>query len=180
MICPSINRPTHPTHVSRCPVGAGIGALRLALAASFLSFLLTAKFGLADWRTGGHFDFGAHGAPDLYAPRQLRGIIHMLKAVLSRPWIWSWVAAAATFVMIMLMTHGARVSINVNRCGRNWPHVNCRRLFKRTRGLGASLFMFLVVSMLNSYGLGAGVRMMLTGIIIIGIVIAASTRKTRA
>ena len=45
---------------------------------------------------------------------------------------------------------------------------------------GASLFMFLVVSMLNSYGLGAGVRMMLTGIIIIGIVIAASTRKTRA
>lgn len=45
---------------------------------------------------------------------------------------------------------------------------------------GASLFMFLVVSMLNSYGLGAGVRMVLTGLIIIGIVIAASTRRTRA
>ncbi len=45
---------------------------------------------------------------------------------------------------------------------------------------GASLFMFLVVSMLNSYGFGAGVRMMLTGAIIIGIVIAASTRRTRA
>ncbi len=45
---------------------------------------------------------------------------------------------------------------------------------------GASLFMFLVVSMLNSYGFGAGVRMMLTGVIIIGIVIAASTRRTRA
>lgn len=44
---------------------------------------------------------------------------------------------------------------------------------------GASLFMFLVVSMLNSYGFGAGVRMMLTGLIIIGIVIAASTRRTR-
>lgn len=45
---------------------------------------------------------------------------------------------------------------------------------------GASLFMFLVVSMLNSYGLGAGVRMMVTGLIIIGIVIAASTRRIRA
>ncbi|GAA4220897.1 ABC transporter permease [Sagittula sp. NFXS13] len=45
---------------------------------------------------------------------------------------------------------------------------------------GASLFLFLVVSMLNSYGLGAGVRMLLTGLIIIGIVIAASTRRGRA
>lgn len=45
---------------------------------------------------------------------------------------------------------------------------------------GASLFMFLVVSMLNSYGLGAGVRLVLTGLIIIGIVIAASTRRPRA
>lgn len=44
---------------------------------------------------------------------------------------------------------------------------------------GASIFMFLVVSMLNSYGLGAGIRMMLTGLIIIGIVVAASTRRTR-
>ncbi|TQS69920.1 ABC transporter permease [Rhodobacteraceae bacterium] len=44
---------------------------------------------------------------------------------------------------------------------------------------GASLFMFLVVSMLNSYGAGAGVRMVLTGVIIIGIVIAASTRRAR-
>ncbi len=45
---------------------------------------------------------------------------------------------------------------------------------------GASFFLFLIVSMLNSYGFGAGVRMMLTGLIIIGIVIAASTRRTRA
>ncbi|WP_417720135.1 ABC transporter permease [Salipiger sp.] len=44
---------------------------------------------------------------------------------------------------------------------------------------GASLFMFLVVSMLNSYGAGAGVRMVLTGLIIIGIVIAASTRRAQ-
>ncbi|WP_417260608.1 ABC transporter permease [Celeribacter sp.] len=44
---------------------------------------------------------------------------------------------------------------------------------------GASLFMFLVVSMLNSYGFGVGVRMMLTGLIIIGIVVAASTRRPR-
>ncbi|WP_090748020.1 ABC transporter permease [Paracoccus tibetensis] len=42
---------------------------------------------------------------------------------------------------------------------------------------GASLFMFLVVSMLNSYGASAGLRMVLTGLIIIGIVIAASTRR---
>ncbi len=43
---------------------------------------------------------------------------------------------------------------------------------------GAALFMFLVVSMLNSYGFGAGVRLVLTGLIIIGIVVAASTRRT--
>jgi len=42
---------------------------------------------------------------------------------------------------------------------------------------GASLFMFLVVSMLNSYGADAGVRLILTGAIIIGIVIAASTKR---
>ena len=46
--------------------------------------------------------------------------------------------------------------------------------------IGASLFMFLVVSMLNSYGAGAGVKSVLTGAIIIAIVIAASTRRTRA
>ncbi len=41
---------------------------------------------------------------------------------------------------------------------------------------GASLFMFLVVSMLNSFGLGAGIRLLLTGMIIIGVIIAASGR----
>ncbi|MEO9778438.1 MAG: ABC transporter permease [Sedimentitalea sp.] len=45
---------------------------------------------------------------------------------------------------------------------------------------GAALFMFLVVSMLNSYGAGAGARNVLTGAIIITIVIAASTRRARA
>ena len=43
---------------------------------------------------------------------------------------------------------------------------------------GASLFMFLIVSMLNSYGLGAGVRLILTGVIIIAIVTAASGRRS--
>lgn len=43
---------------------------------------------------------------------------------------------------------------------------------------GASLFMFLVVSMLNSYGFGAGARLMLTGGIIIAIVVVASARRT--
>lgn len=45
--------------------------------------------------------------------------------------------------------------------------------------VGASLFMFLVVSMLNSYGAGAGVKNVLTGVLIIAIVIAASTRRSR-
>jgi len=39
---------------------------------------------------------------------------------------------------------------------------------------GASLFMFLVVSMLNTYGFGAGVRLILTGLIIIAVIIVAS------
>jgi ribose transport system permease protein len=43
---------------------------------------------------------------------------------------------------------------------------------------GASLFMFLVVSMLNTYGASAGVRLLLTGLIIIAVVVAASRRPT--
>lgn len=43
---------------------------------------------------------------------------------------------------------------------------------------GAALFLFLVVSMLNSYGFGAGARLMLTGGIIIAIVVAASSQRT--
>lgn len=39
---------------------------------------------------------------------------------------------------------------------------------------GASLFMFLVVSMLNTYGFGAGVRLILTGLIIIAVILVAS------
>lgn len=42
---------------------------------------------------------------------------------------------------------------------------------------GAALFMFLIVSMLNSYGLGAGVRLMLTGLIIVSVVVLASKRR---
>jgi ribose transport system permease protein len=42
---------------------------------------------------------------------------------------------------------------------------------------GASLFMFLVVSMLNTYGFGAGVRLIMTGAIIIGVILAASGRQ---
>ena len=39
---------------------------------------------------------------------------------------------------------------------------------------GASLFMFLVVSMLNTYGFGAGIRLILTGLIIITVILLAS------
>ncbi|MBU1337017.1 MAG: ABC transporter permease [Alphaproteobacteria bacterium] len=41
---------------------------------------------------------------------------------------------------------------------------------------GASLFLFLVVSMLNTYGAAAGIRLLLTGTIIIAVIIAASRR----
>ena len=42
---------------------------------------------------------------------------------------------------------------------------------------GASLFMFLVVSMLNTYGFGAGVRLVMTGFIIITVILLASGRQ---
>lgn len=45
---------------------------------------------------------------------------------------------------------------------------------------GASLFMFLVVSMLNTYGFGAGVRLIMTGLIIIGVILVASGRQSGA
>ena len=42
---------------------------------------------------------------------------------------------------------------------------------------GAGLFMFLLVAMLNSSGAGAGVRMLLTGLIIVGVITAAGAPK---
>lgn len=45
---------------------------------------------------------------------------------------------------------------------------------------GASLFMFLVVSMLNTYGFGAGVRLILTGLIIIAVILVASGKMRNA
>lgn len=44
---------------------------------------------------------------------------------------------------------------------------------------GASLFMFLVVSMLNTYGLGAGIRLIMTGLIIISVIMLAGGRRAR-
>jgi ribose transport system permease protein len=45
---------------------------------------------------------------------------------------------------------------------------------------GAALFLFLVVSMLNTYGFGAGPRLILTGFIIIAVILAASARGRTA
>jgi len=45
---------------------------------------------------------------------------------------------------------------------------------------GASLFMFLVVSMLNTYGAGAGFRLIATGLIIIAVILLASGRQGAA
>jgi ribose transport system permease protein len=42
---------------------------------------------------------------------------------------------------------------------------------------GAALFLFLLVTMLNTFGAGAGVRLVLTGAIIIGVIVAASGRR---
>jgi ribose transport system permease protein len=51
--------------------------------------------------------------------------------------------------------------------------------FANVPGLwGAALFLFLVVTMLNSYGVGAGIRLVLTGLIIIAIVVVAGGHKT--
>jgi ribose transport system permease protein len=44
---------------------------------------------------------------------------------------------------------------------------------------GGALFLFLVVSMLNTYGASAGLRMLLTGVIIIAVIIAASRKPAR-
>ena len=44
---------------------------------------------------------------------------------------------------------------------------------------GAALFLFLVVSMLNTYGFGAGPKNILTGVIIIAVIMAASARRGR-
>lgn len=43
----------------------------------------------------------------------------------------------------------------------------------------AALFMFLMVSMLNSYGLGAGARLILTGVIIVSVVVLANKKGYR-
>jgi ribose transport system permease protein len=50
--------------------------------------------------------------------------------------------------------------------------------FANVPGLwGAAMFMFLVVTMLNTYGLGAGIRLVLTGLIIVGVITAAGGQK---
>ncbi len=45
---------------------------------------------------------------------------------------------------------------------------------------GAALFLFLLVTMLNTYGFGAGARLVLTGLIIIAVITAASGGRRRA
>jgi ribose transport system permease protein len=42
---------------------------------------------------------------------------------------------------------------------------------------GASLFLFLIVAMLNTYGFGAGIRMVLTGLVIIAVIALAGGQK---
>jgi ribose transport system permease protein len=42
---------------------------------------------------------------------------------------------------------------------------------------GASLFLFLLAAMLNTFGIGEGVRQVLTGVIVIAVIVAASFRR---
>jgi ribose transport system permease protein len=50
--------------------------------------------------------------------------------------------------------------------------------FSNVPGLwGAALFLFLVVTMLNTWGFGAGIRYLATGLIIIAVIVAASARR---
>jgi ribose transport system permease protein len=52
--------------------------------------------------------------------------------------------------------------------------------FANVPGLwGAALFLFLLVTMLNTFGASAGLRMVLTGLIIIGVIVAASGGRKR-
>ncbi|MEQ1951424.1 ABC transporter permease [Mesorhizobium sp. CN2-181] len=43
---------------------------------------------------------------------------------------------------------------------------------------GAAMLLFLLVTMLNTYGFGAGIRLVLTGVIIIAVIVLASGRKS--
>lgn len=50
--------------------------------------------------------------------------------------------------------------------------------FANVPGLwAAAMFLFLVEAMLNTFGLGAGIRLVLTGLIIVGVIIAAGGQK---
>lgn len=50
--------------------------------------------------------------------------------------------------------------------------------FANVPGLwGAALFLFLLVTMLNTFGLGAGVRLVLTGLIIVAVIVVAGGNK---
>jgi ribose transport system permease protein len=42
---------------------------------------------------------------------------------------------------------------------------------------GAALFMFLLVTMLNTFGLGAGIRLIMTGLIIISVITLAGGKS---
>ena len=44
---------------------------------------------------------------------------------------------------------------------------------------GAALFMYLLVTMLNTFGASAGVRLILTGLMIIGVIVAAGGEEQR-
>jgi len=51
--------------------------------------------------------------------------------------------------------------------------------FSNVPGLwGAALFMFLLVTMLNTFGLGAGVRLIMTGLIIVAVITIAGGQKS--
>ena len=52
--------------------------------------------------------------------------------------------------------------------------------FANVPGLwGAAMFLFLLVTMLNTFGLGADLRLILTGLVIIAVIVAASAFRRK-
>ena len=75
---------------------------------------------------------------------------------------------------------GDRISSNVHRGRRDRRHVGRRRHGQCPRSLGRALMLFMIATLLNSSGLGVGVRDLMTGLIIIAVIsLAGGQRQQR-
>ena len=58
-----------------------------------------------------------------------------------------------------------------------WANPGRRRQGEYSRGLGGALFLVLLLTMLNTFGVSAGVRFLLTGLIIVAVITVAGGPK---